>query len=301
MASFVLNTLETQLQHPDGQGLPLYSVEEGEHYPVDGAATHWTCIITQGEKMKRLFSMAALVALAAGGAATQASAATATAALDANSAYVWRGLTFNDGFVLQPSMDVSANGFAFNVWANYDLDDYDNAVDDNEFSEVDLTGSYAFTLGKVDTSVGIIHYIFPTTDATAAGADSSTTELFAGLGYDLGAGFALSTKVYYDFDQVEDFYVTAGLGYTYGINAKTTLGLSGTVSYAGEDFAGSYAGGTDGGFFNYLLTSSVKYMITDALGVAASINYTDSMDDDVLPDEAVDTTVFGGVSLTYTF
>ena len=125
--------------------------------------------------MKRLFSMAALVALTAGGAATQASAATATAALDANSAYVWRGLTFNDGFVLQPSMDVSANGFAFNVWANYDLDDYDNAVDDNEFSEVDLTGSYAFKLGNVDTRVGIIHYIFPTTDATAAGADSSTT------------------------------------------------------------------------------------------------------------------------------
>ena len=251
--------------------------------------------------MKHLFSMAALVALTAGGAATQASAATATAALDVNSAYVWRGLTFNDSVVLQPSMDVSANGFAFNVWGNYDLDDYDDTVDDNEFSEVDLTGSYAFKLGKVDTSVGVIHYIFPTTDTTAAGADSSTTELFAGLGYDLGAGFALSTKVYYDFDQVEDFYVTAGLGYTYSINDKTTLGLSGTVSYAGEDFAGSYAGGTDGGFFNYLLSSSVKYMITDALGVAASINYTDSMDDDVLPDDAVDTTVFGGVSLTYTF
>jgi hypothetical protein len=42
-------------------------------------------------------------------------------------------------------------------------------------------------------------------------------------------------------------------------------------------------------------------MITDALGVAASINYTDSMDNDVLPDDAVDTTVFGGVGLSYTF
>jgi len=79
------------------------------------------------------------------------------------------------------------------------------------------------------------------------------------------------------------------------------LGLSGLASYAGEDFAGSYAGGTDSGFFNYLLTASMKYMITDALGIGANINYTDSMDDDVLPDETVDTTVFGGVSLTYTF
>jgi len=248
--------------------------------------------------MKRLFSVATLAALTMGSTAPRALAATATAALDVNSAYVWRGLTFNNGLVLQPSMDVSHNGFAFNVWGNYDVDDYDGALNDNRFSEVDLTGSYAFKLGKVDASVGIIHYLFP---EASDDADSSTTELFAGLSYDLGAGFALSTKVYYDFDAVEDFYVTAGLGYSYSINDKTTLGLSGLISYAGEDFTNYYAGGTDSGFFNYTLTASMKYMVTDAFGIGANINYTDSMDDNTLPDEAVDTTVFGGISLTYTF
>lgn len=245
--------------------------------------------------MKRLLSIAAVAALGTAPAApSPASAATATAALDVNSAYVWRGLTFNDGFVLQPSMDVSANGFAFNVWGNLDLDDYNDTLDDGEFSEVDLTASYAFKLGAVDVSLGVIEYLFPN------GAES-TSEIFAGLGYDLGHGFALSTKVYYDFDQVDDFYLTAGLGYSYSINDKTTVGLSGLISYAGEDFTEFYAGGTDSGFFNYLLTASVKYMVTDAFGLGASINYTDSMDDDALPDETVDTTVFGGVSLTYTF
>jgi hypothetical protein len=247
--------------------------------------------------MKRLFSMAALAVLATGGAASQATAATATAALDANSAYVWRGLTFNDGFVLQPSMDVSHNGFAFNVWGNYDLNDYDElGIESGNFSEVDLTASYAFTLGSVDASVGIIHYLFP-----EAGADAATTEVFAGLSYDLGGGFAISTKMFYDFDQVDDFYITAGLGYTYSINDKTTLGLSGLISYAGEDFTEYYAGGTDSGFFNYQLTASMKYMVTDAFGVGANINFTDSMDDDALPDEAVDTTVFGGINISYTF
>ncbi|WP_319586415.1 MltA-interacting MipA family protein [uncultured Desulfobulbus sp.] len=248
--------------------------------------------------MKRLFSMAALVALATGGAASQATAATATAALDANSAYVWRGLTFNNGFVLQPSMDVSHNGFAFNVWGNYDVDDYDGALNDNRFSELDLTGSYAFKLGSVDASVGVIHYLFP---EAAEGADDYTTELFAGLSYDLGAGFAISTKLYYDIDAVSDYYITAGLGYTYSINDKTTLGLSGLISYAGEDFSSYYAGGTDSGFFNYTLTTSVKYMVTDAFGIGANINLTDSLDDNALPDEAVHTNVFGGISLTYTF
>ena len=256
--------------------------------------------------MKRLFSMTALAALIAGSTAPQAMAATATAALDANSAYVWRGMTFNDGFVLQPSMDVSHNGFAFNVWGNYDLDDYDDTVETNRFSEIDLTGSYAFKLGKVDASVGVIHYLFP---EASDDADSNTTEVFAGLSYDLGAGFAISTKVYYDFDAVEDFYISAGLGYSYSINDKTTLGLSGLISYAGEDFAegyagdfaDNYAGGIDSGFYNYLLTASVKYMVTDAFGIGANINFTESMDNDVLIDEKVDTTVFGGISLTYTF
>lgn len=244
--------------------------------------------------MKRVFCTAAMAAIAACGVASQASAATAVAALDANSAYVWRGLTFNDGFVLQPSMDVSANGFAFNVWGNFDVDDYDGAVDDGEFSEVDLTASYAFKLGKVDASLGVIEYLFP------AGADA-TTELFAGLAYDLGAGFVVSTKLYYDVDQVSDMYVTAGLAYSYSLNDKTTLGASGMISYAGEDFAEFYAGGTDSGFFNYTLTASIKYMVTDAFSVGANVNYTDGMDDDVLPSETVDTTVYGGVSLAYTF
>ena len=244
--------------------------------------------------MKRLFSMAAVAALVAGSAATQAHAATAVAALDANSAYVWRGMTLNNGFVLQPSMDVSAGGFAFNVWGNLDLDDYDGAVDDGEFSEVDLTATYAFKLGVVDASVGVIEYLFP------GGADA-TTELFAGLAYELGGGFTLSTKLFYDIDQVSDYYLTAGIGYTHSLGDKTTLGLAGAIAYAGEDFADFYAGGTDGGFFNYTLTASVKYMVTEAFGIGAAVNYTDSMDKDVLPDETVDTTVYGGLSLTYTF
>ena len=85
--------------------------------------------------MKRFTSLVALATLVPLGAAGQAAAATATATLAANSAYVWRGLTFNDGLVLQPSMDVRQGGFAFNVWGNLDLDDYNGAVDDGE--EVD--------------------------------------------------------------------------------------------------------------------------------------------------------------------
>lgn len=256
--------------------------------------------------MKRLFSMTALAALTLAGAASQAEGATATAALDVNSAYVWRGITFNDGLVLQPSIDVASdNGFSVNVWANYDLDDYDGGVEENHFSEVDLTASYAFKLGAVDTSLGVIAYTFPTThpdNLAGAGTDyNSTAEIFLGLGYELGCGFSITGNIYYDVDQVDDFYITAGLQYAYDINDKTSLSLGGLISYAGEDFTAYYAGGTDSGFFNYILNASLSYKVTDAFGIAANIAFTDSMDDDALPDDLVDTTFYGGINLSYTF
>lgn len=244
--------------------------------------------------MKRLFSVAVLAILAVGTVGSRANGADVTAVLDANTAYVWRGLTFNDGFVLQPSLDVAKNGFDVNVWGNFDLDDYDGAVESGNFSEIDLSASYTHSFGPVDASLGLIEYTFP-------GGAHGTTEVFGGLSMAVGAGFSVNTKLYYDFDQVDDFYATVGAGYGYEINKATTLSLSGSVGYAGEDMAAFYAGGADGGFFNYLLTASVKYMVTDELGLGASINYSDSLDSDALPDDAVDTTVFGGVTISYAF
>ena len=201
--------------------------------------------------MKRYFSLVALATLVPLGSVNQAAAATATAALDTNSAYVWRGLTFNDGLVLQPSLDVSTGGFAVNVWGNLDIDDYNGAVDDGEFSEVDLTASYTWKLGPMDASLGAIEYLFP-------GGAEATTELFAGLAYALVPGLTASGKFFYDVDQVDDYYLSLGLGYAYTLSEKTTLSLGGSVGLAGADFAGFYAGGTDGGLFNYTLTAGIK-------------------------------------------
>jgi hypothetical protein len=269
--------------------------------------------------MKRLFSMAALVALTTAGAATQASAEdaapstataaplTATAGMDINSAYIWRGTTVNNGLVFQPSMDIAKNGFDFNVWTNYDASDYHGTVEEGRFSEIDLTASYTFKLGSFDASVGAIEYTYPTTHPRillgAPKAPASTGEVFVGLSKDLGAGFTAGAKVYYDFDKVNDFFIAPTLGYSYSLNDKTTLGLGGTVGYAGQRFAQYWGGGTDAGFFSYTLTASAKYMVTEAFGVGANINYTDSLNKNVLASGIgfADTHVFGGVSLTYAF
>lgn len=244
--------------------------------------------------MKKVIPMAALTAILSALSVPQAMAADVTAAADINSAYVWRGLTFNDGIVIQPSIDVAAGGFGFNVWGNLDADDYNDTLDSGEFSEVDLTVSYSFDMGPVGASVGFIEYLFP-----AGGA--STSEIFANTSMDIVAGLSAGLELYYDIDQVDDFYATASIGYALDLNEQLGLELGALISYAGKDFTAAYAGGTDSGFFNYVLSASLGYAISDTLSTGINLNYTDSMASDALPDSAMDTDVYGGISIAYTF
>jgi hypothetical protein len=259
--------------------------------------------------MKSIFTLAAAMFLSICLAATPAMAASATAAVDINSAYVWRGQTFNDGMVLQPSIDVAAdNGFGVNVWGNYDIDDYDDTLDDNEFSEIDLTVSYGFNVGKLEIGVGAIEYLFPATDPDGDGAGTgatATTELYVSVGMPIVGGLSAAVDAYYDIDAYDELtYATFGLSYAYDITEKLNMEAGGSIAYAGDDFAQA-AGGDDGGLYNYTLSLSLGYTLTDAWSVAANLTYVDALDDDNLKevedDGLLDTNMIYGVGVAYAF
>ena len=81
-----------------------------------------------------------------------------SATVDLNSAYVWRGITLNDGLVMQPSLDVNKSGFGINVWGNMDIDDYNDTLESWEFSQVNFMLSYDYNFKPVDVSIGYIEY-----------------------------------------------------------------------------------------------------------------------------------------------
>jgi len=218
-------------------------------------------------------------------------AADATLAVDANSAYVWRGITFNDGFVIQPSLDVSHEGFGINVWGNIDIDDYDNTLKSGEMSEVDLTLSYGFNIKDVGISFGYIDYLFPN-------GGESTQEFYGSLEYNIYKGLTAGLGVYYDFDEINDVYANVSLGYNLEFNDKFSMDFGASLGYMGKDYAIAY-GGTDSGLHEYTLSVGANYAITKAWGVAASVTYVDSADTDVMPDQ--DTEWWGGVNLSYSF
>lgn len=90
-----------------------------------------------------------------------------------NGKYVWRGINTVDGDVLQPSGTLRYGGLSFNVWANMDLDNVNGQSGD--FTEIDLTLDYTWSMDFVDLSVGRIYYTFP-----HSGQAPSTIEIYAG-------------------------------------------------------------------------------------------------------------------------
>jgi hypothetical protein len=227
-----------------------------------------------------------------------ARAADVTVGADLNTSYVWRGLTFNDSFVLQPSADIAlpAN-FGFNVWGNFDLDDYpQGGIESGDFSEVDLTLSYAIPeeWERVDLGIGLIEYLFP-------GGGSGTREVYGDITVSLVEGLSAAVFFTYDFDEVEDYYGNVSLSYGYAVTEELSIDLTGLVGFAGKDFAAFYNGGTSSGFNEYDISLSLAYALNDATELGAFIAHTDKLDEDVLPADTVDVDFYGGISAYYGF
>ncbi len=219
-----------------------------------------------------------------------------TVASDVISAYVWRGITFNDELVMQPSINVAHDsGFGLNIWTNLDIGDFGGRLDGGTFSELDLTLSWALPIELVDVTVGNIFYKFPQAD------DVDTGEFFVSAGKSVVEGVSVTGAIYYDYAQVDGTYGTLGVSVDPGalglkLHEKLGLSASANIGFASENFAVAYAG-TDSGAFNWNIGGTATWQLCEPVSVKAFVTYTDNVDRDVLPEQTVD--VFGGGGLTW--
>lgn len=230
----------------------------------------------------------------------EATGAEASVGIDVNSAYVWRGLTLNDGPVVQPWVEVSLpNGFGVNVWTNVDLGDYHGTREEGEVSEVDFILFYGDAVGPVELGVGYTEYLCPHQTDEEGGALAGTREVGANAGMELVSGLSARIMVYYDIDEVKGLY--AALGMTYGFEATKALNLELDTSagYAGEEWAVGNSGGVEGGLHEYTLSLRATYTLRESLEVGATVSHTGSLSEDVLPEQ--ETGTYGGASVAYSF
>lgn len=215
-------------------------------------------------------------------------AAEVTVGADVASAYVFRGVTFNDGPVFQPYVDVAGfegplAGLEFGVWGNLDIDDFDDTLESGQFSEIDIYASYSFEFEGFDFSIGYTEYTFPGAEGKA------DREIGISLGFD--AIVSPFVGVYYGLDGgiEKDLYAEAGLGFEIELVEDLTLELGALVGYLSPDEG-------DSGFHQYELSAALSYSI-----FSASVTYFGQIDDDVLTDEAYDVEVVGMLGVSYSF
>jgi hypothetical protein len=218
--------------------------------------------------------------------------------LTLNSKYVWRGMLLVDDWVAQPSVNVGVGNFALNVWGNYELTD--ETDHEKKFTEIDLTASYTFELGKFSIPVGVIHYLFPNTEFNA------TTEVFAGVSYDWI--ISPSVTIYHDLDQAAGGnYVNLAASYSYSIPSlpkgmSMSLDLGAGVSYATSDYNNFYYGVDEGAWTDWSAKLAVPIGFKDGLfTVTPAVTYTALLDSKIKDTTENDSNTFFGVSFTLSF
>ncbi|MBU0678125.1 MAG: TorF family putative porin [Verrucomicrobia bacterium] len=242
--------------------------------------------------MKKVIAALIIVTLAISTAQTQA--AEATVGADFMSAYVFRGITYNDGFVIQPMIDVAAeNGLSYNVWANWDVDDYNGAVNNNDFQEIDLSVAYALPLpsDSVEASFTVSSFSFPGSEL------ESTSEAILDVSVTVIEHVSVGLQVAYEFDEVDDVYAAACIGLNLPVTEDVSINLGAKAGYVGSDY--SVTG--EEGFQEYEISLATTIPVGEDIEVSAMLNYVDNIDEDVLPDAAMDTDVYGGIGVYYSF
>ncbi|MGD9873814.1 MAG: TorF family putative porin [Kiritimatiellia bacterium] len=215
--------------------------------------------------MKKLMLLAVMAVCLAN---TMAFGADVAAGIDLASAYVFRGATFNDGLVAQPSVEISGLPVTFGVWGNFDLDDYGGNVAKNEFSEIDLYAGYEIPLGldPFGLAAGCTEYTYPGGGAEADREVSLTAS----------ADILLNPTValFYGFDGAiaDSVYAEAGLGHSFALPADVSLDAGLTVGYLNPE------DGADG-FSHWTGSVELSWKM-----LSAGMVYIGQIDDEVLPE-----------------
>lgn len=203
------------------------------------------------------------------------------------SAYVWRGQVLNDEAVVQPSMTVSKAGFTFNYWQNFNLTDATTG-DEFEFSEHDVTLSYAFTcpLTGAGITLGIVNYDFPNQSIKDEHEEhvslvNDTREAYLSIGFgDLP--LAPTLAVYYDFKEADGFYGNLGISHGFELVAdKASLSLGASVGAGSSEYNSFYFGTDDDALNDGNLSASLPIKLSETVTITPGVQYTMLLDSDI--------------------
>jgi uncharacterized protein (TIGR02001 family) len=157
-------------------------------------------------------------------------------------------------------------------------------VVDNSFNELDLYAAVSKEIGPVTLELGYIYYTYLDSDI------ADTQEVYLGASYEIGWGVTAGATYYYDFDQLDGWYLQPELSKTFEFNDCLALNLSTGVGIADghggqvSDKLGS--NGTADGFQGWFVKAELPWEFREGFTLAPYVKYVDA-DDKLVSDTPV--------------
>jgi len=221
--------------------------------------------------------------------------------VDLFSHYVWRGMVLTDDPVIQPSLTISketsAGTFAFNIWGSVDMTDFNELGDGTyRLQELDYTLSYAVSpVEGIDFEAGVIYYTFPGTPWP------STWEAYASVAFPVVGFVTPSITAYYDFDEVDGWYLSAALEREFELTEQMALTLSAALGFGDKDYNDAYWGVDKSALNDLSFGAALSYQVTENFSVGLSAGYMVLVNSDIRDAADDKSKFFMGVSAGFAF
>lgn len=212
--------------------------------------------------------------------------------IDIESAYVWRGMIFNDEPVIQPSINFAVGNFSLDVWGTWDLTDVPEAA---SRTRMDVTLDYSMQTEWSLYNIGLVSYIY---QDSSVGRSEDTFE--AMVGYTLDVLGLPSFNINYDFAEVGGVYATYSMAHSFqpeDIDCALDIQLAvsgGDANYVDYYFnsAGTNTKGLDASLLDFEAKVSFPYTAGEHMIWIPAVRYMmliDSKVKDVVEQDGGDT------------
>jgi hypothetical protein len=216
---------------------------------------------------------------------------------DASSAYIFHGMTYNKGFVLQPYLNITGAHFGYLLWSNYNLQSDNNGLGyfpASEFTEIDhfISWFLPVTFADFDVTLGIYNY-------PVIGWESDKEIQFGGqkvLFKSLLIPFARG-GVMFDGSMTRNIYTEFGVKGEKILSEKFSFNYMLKASWEHQGFLPDKPAGMK----DLLITAGLTYFIIKNTGLSLKANYAGQLDKKVLPDELYNTSFFASLGAFYVF
>ncbi|KAF0140402.1 MAG: hypothetical protein FD122_2516 [Stygiobacter sp.] len=170
--------------------------------------------------------------------------------------YAWRGILYDQGFVIQPTLGVEYKNWTLQLWGNI------AAVEEDGFAknhELDYLLQYTFEFGDLTLSPFLQLYTYPDKD------EDSALELSLACDYNMGA-FTISSILSRD--------IKLGIPYLFGdhcisfekeLNEKLILNTSAGFGWGTEKFNLYYVGIGKSAVNYFFASASLSYFLNDKI------------------------------------